>query len=144
MQRLREGGTEKAVGVRVGKVKGEGLCNFCSEYEGLSPAGVSCSVICNSAPSSRSKLLGKTHTCSECLLGPVRPSYLSQQLPPMILNVTKSKLVLLAARQASKSRDELLGQGIAILFEIPADREDGGLVSQRTILPELEFRPLLY
>ena len=58
--------------------------------------------------------------------------------------VTESRLVLFAARQASKSRDEVLGQGIEALFRKPADREDGRLVSQRTILPELEFRFLLY
>ena len=57
--------------------------------------------------------------------------------------VTESKLRLLITWQANKSRDELLGQGIEILFRKPADREDGGLVSQRTILPQLELRPLL-
>ena len=36
------------------------------------------------------------------------------------------------------------GQGIVILFGKPADREDEELVSQKTILPELEFRLLLY
>ena len=35
-------------------------------------------------------------------------------------------------------RDELSGQGIATLFRKPADREDGGLMSQRTILPRLD------
>ena len=34
-----------------------------------------------------------------------------------------------------KSREEVLGQGIATLFRKPADREGGGLMSQRTILP---------
>ena len=48
------------------------------------------------------------------------------------------------AQQANKLRDELLGQGIATLFRKPADREDGGLVSQRTVFSELEFRFLLY
>ena len=61
----------------------------------------------------------------------------------MCVHVTESKLIQLATRQASKSRDELLGPGIVTLFGKPADREDGGLVSQRTIFPELEFRPLL-
>ena len=56
----------------------------------------------------------------------------------------KSKLILLTARQANKLRDELWGQGIATLFRKPADRENGGLMSQRTILSELEFRLLLY
>ena len=40
--------------------------------------------------------------------------------------VTKSKLILLATRQANKSRDKVLGQGIAILFGKPANQEDGG------------------
>ena len=38
----------------------------------------------------------------------------------------------------------MLGQGTVTLFGKPADREDSGLVSQRTILPELEFRLLYY
>ena len=59
-------------------------------------------------------------------------------------NSYQAKLILLIARQASKLRDELLGQGIATLFRKPADREDGGLVSQRTIFPRLRLRPLLY
>ena len=50
----------------------------------------------------------------------------------------------MAAQQAKKLRDELVGQGIVILFGKPADREDGGLMSQRTILLELEFWLLLY
>ena len=43
-----------------------------------------------------------------------------------------------------KSRDEVFGQEIVTLFGKSADREDGGLVSQRTILPESEFSLLLY
>ena len=58
--------------------------------------------------------------------------------------VTESKLILPTARQANKSRDKLLGQGIVTLFGKPADRDNGGLVSQRTTFPELEFRLLLY
>lgn len=58
--------------------------------------------------------------------------------------VTTSKVVLLTAWQASKSRGELLGQGIAALFGKPANQEDGALTSQRIFLPELEFRLLLY
>ena len=61
-----------------------------------------------------------------------------------VVFVTKSKLILLVAQQTNKLRDGLLGPGIATLFIKPADQEDGGLVSQRTILPELEFRLLLY
>ena len=49
----------------------------------------------------------------------------------------ESKLLLLAAGQASKWREELLGQGTVTLFTKPADQEDGGLMSQRTVLPEL-------
>ena len=55
--------------------------------------------------------------------------------------VTESRLALLTTQQANKLRDKLLGQGVATLFRKPADH---GLVSQRTILPELEFRLLLY
>ena len=58
--------------------------------------------------------------------------------------VTKPKLVLLATPEANKLQDELLGQGIVTLFGKSADQEDGGLVSQRTILCKLEFRLLLY
>ena len=53
--------------------------------------------------------------------------------------VTESKLVLLP-RQDSKLRDKLLGQGIATSFRKPADRKNGGLLSQRTVLTGLEFR----
>ena len=52
--------------------------------------------------------------------------------------------MLLTAQQANKLRDEVLGQGIVTLFGKPADQEDGRLVSQSTILPELEFRLLIY
>ena len=58
--------------------------------------------------------------------------------------VTEFKCILLTTQQANKSRDELWRQGRVTLLGKPADREDGGLVSQRTILPELEFRLLLY
>ena len=59
------------------------------------------------------------------------------------LNFTESKVLLLTTRQASKSRDEVLGQGIVTLLGKTADGEGRGLVSQRTILPKLEFRLLL-
>ena len=59
-------------------------------------------------------------------------------------SVTKSKFVLLSAQQGNKSRDEVLGQGRTTLFGKAADGEDGGLVSQRTIFPELEFMLLLH
>ena len=62
----------------------------------------------------------------------------------MTIIVTKPKLILIAARQANKSRDELSGQGIETLFRKPANGEDGGPVPQRNILPELEFGFLLY
>ena len=34
---------------------------------------------------------------------------------------------------------EVLGEGVVTLLGMPADREGGRLVSQRTVLPELEF-----
>ena len=58
--------------------------------------------------------------------------------------ITESKLIQLTAWQASKARDEVFQPGIATLFGKPADQEDGALVSQNSILPKLEFRPLLY
>lgn len=58
--------------------------------------------------------------------------------------VTESKLILLATQQDNKLRDKVLGQAIVTLFTKPANRENGGLVSQRNILPELEFGLLLY
>ena len=58
--------------------------------------------------------------------------------------VNESKLLLLTAWQTNKLRDEVLGQGIVTLFVKPADPEDGGLVFQRTIFPELEFQLFLY
>lgn len=61
-----------------------------------------------------------------------------------ITHVTESKLILLATQQADKSRDKVMEQGLATLFRNPTDREDGGLVSQRTTLLVLEFRLLLY
>ena len=56
---------------------------------------------------------------------------LRHQGSPVLIfeSVIKSKLVLLAPQQASKSRDKLLGQGIATLFRKPASQEDGGLMS---------------
>ena len=48
------------------------------------------------------------------------------------MSVTEFKLILLTSWQANKLRDESLGQGIASLLEKPADREYGGLMSQRT------------
>ena len=44
----------------------------------------------------------------------------------------------------SINRDMLLGQGIMTLFGKWAEWEDGGLMSQRTIFPKLEFRLPLY
>ena len=58
--------------------------------------------------------------------------------------VTEYRLILLAPQQANKLRDELLGQGITILSGELLGQEDGRLVSQRTIFPELGFRFLLY
>ncbi|KAJ8781833.1 hypothetical protein J1605_010817 [Eschrichtius robustus] len=56
--------------------------------------------------------------------------------------VTGPELVLLAARQASKSRHKLLGQGIAIVVGKTADPEDGGIVSRTTIWPGLLYSVL--
>ena len=86
-----------------------------------------------------SLLFWKTTVCLS--LSPANHRTSGDQEPQF---VTESKRVLLTAQQGNKSRDALLGQGIATLIEKPADREDGGLMSQRTILPELEFRLLLY
>ena len=60
-----------------------------------------------------------------------------------IQTVTESKFVQLTAQQSNKSRDKLLGQGTVTLFGKPTDQEDVRLVSQGTILPELDFRILL-
>lgn len=48
--------------------------------------------------------------------------------------VTKSKLMLLAAWQANKSRDEMLWLGRLTLFWKPEDQEDDELVCQRVTL----------
>ena len=55
-------------------------------------------------------------------------------------NVTVTRLILLATQHDRKLSDEALGQGTATLFRKPADKEGGGLLSQRTIFPELGFR----
>ena len=49
-------------------------------------------------------------------------------------SVTKSKFLLLPARQADKSRQELLGQRNSGLTW-KAGRDNGGLLSQTTICP---------
>ena len=54
--------------------------------------------------------------------------------------ITESKFELLAPRQADKSRGKLLGQGTVTLFGKPADQENGGSESQRTIISELWCR----
>ena len=50
----------------------------------------------------------------------------------LLSSVTKSKLGLLAARQANKSRDEVLRQGT--LFGKLVDHEDSRLLSQKNHL----------
>ena len=60
------------------------------------------------------------------------------------MTILQSKLVLFATRQASKLRDDLLEKGIVTLYRKLVDRVNGGLMHQKTILPELEFRLLLY
>ena len=58
--------------------------------------------------------------------------------------LTNSKLILLTTQQGIKLREKLLGQETLTLFRKPADWEDGGPVSWRTVLTNLEFRLLLY
>ena len=55
--------------------------------------------------------------------------------------VTESRFTPLTAQQASKLRDELLGQGIRTVFRKSRPRKT---VSTRIILMELEFKLLLY
>ena len=62
----------------------------------------------------------------------------------MVLLPSPSSYCSLTARQASKSTEMLLGPETVTLFGRPADIKDGGLVSQRTIFPSLEFKHLLY
>lgn len=52
-------------------------------------------------------------------------------------SVTQSKPVPLAAWQANKSRDEVLGWGITTLSGKLACREDGRLTSWRSIFPQV-------
>ena len=63
--------------------------------------------------------------------------------------VTESKLILLTAQRASNQETMCWGEKLALfnkmtLFKKPANREDGGLVPQGPIVPELEFRFLFY
>ena len=54
-------------------------------------------------------------------------------------------IILLTSGQAHKLTDELLGQGIVVtLFRKPAHGEDGGLVSQRTVLTLVRIQASLY
>lgn len=50
-------------------------------------------------------------------------------------SVPESTLILLTAQQSSQSREEMLGQGREDLYGKPADRGEGELVIQRTVLP---------
>ena len=59
-------------------------------------------------------------------------------------SVSPSLSLYCSPLNTNKWRDRLLGPRIVILFRKPADQEDGGLLSQRTIFSELEFRLLLY
>ena len=61
-------------------------------------------------------------------------------------NVTKSKLAPLATWQANKLRDELLGQGIQVIWKASRLRRwcCPLLVSHRTLFPKWAFRLLLY
>ena len=90
------------------------ICSVLHVYEGNLP----------------SRNMSYKHLCYWRILG-------TEELP-------NPKFLLLCAWQANKTIDKLLGQGITTLFGKPADWEVGGLVSQRTVLPGLEFRLLLY
>lgn len=64
--------------------------------------------------------------------------------PSSVLSIViESKLVLLTTGQENKLR-QVLGKAIMNLSGKPANQEDGGLMPQRTTLPELESRLLLY
>ena len=52
--------------------------------------------------------------------------------------------VWLSVQQVNVSREEMFGQKLATSFKKPADWEDGGQVSQRTIFLKLEFRLFWY
>ena len=71
------------------------------------------------------------------------PLYLEARIIQSSGFVTKAKLYC-SPRDGPINQDKLLWQGIVTLFRKPADQEDGGLVPQGTVLPELEFRLLLY
>ena len=58
-------------------------------------------------------------------------------------DVAEPKLGLLTTQEASQSRGKFLRQGRATLFRKAANRDDGGLVSQRAIFPKLAFRLFL-
>lgn len=66
------------------------------------------------------------------------------RVSPVLLLPNPSSYCLLTVQQTNKSRDMVLGQGVETLSEKPANGEDGGLLSQRIIFPELEFRLLSY
>ena len=57
------------------------------------------------------------------------------------MTVTEFKLILLAAQQDNKLREELLGQWIATLFEKPADGKDDA--PKEPSYPKLEFKLIL-
>ena len=62
------------------------------------------------------------------------PLYLEARIIQRSGFVTKAKLYC-SPRDGPINQDKLLWQGIVTLFRKPADQEDGGLVSPRTILP---------
>lgn len=71
------------------------------------------------------------------------------QIRPVLLPwvegyVTESELELLAAWQDNKLRDEMLEQGIVTLLGKPANQEDDGIMSQRSMWLKLELKLLLY
>lgn len=71
------------------------------------------------------------------------------QIRPVLLPwvegyVTESEHELLAAWQDNKLRDEMLEQGIVTLLGKPANQEDDGIMSQRSMWLKLELKLLLY
>ena len=68
-----------------------------------------------------------------------------QSLPANAVSVAHAPCYQVQARTAqAKKPEDKLGQGIVTLFRKASDQEDGRLVSQTTIFPELELRLFSY
>ena len=65
------------------------------------------------------------------------------KMEPIFNIFTESKLILLASREATKLR-RVVGARNCDFTGKPMDQENGGLVSQRTVFPKLEFSLLLH